>query len=293
MANRLGRRRWYAQKIDEYPILSREDEAALLEQVRHAPAGDPSADRLVMSNLAFVVRIANEYRNLGVPFDDLINEGNIGVLEAARHFDPCRGTRFLTYAVWWIRKSMLRALARHASLVQIPPYQLRKLRAVADAGHRLSKVLGREADREEVSKEMQVTLSAVDAILGLRSRGMSLDEPVHRDGDTPLSAELADASSTNPEEALIRSENEDLVHWALGVLDDEERVIIVGRYGLAGNEATTLQELGVRLGVSRERIRQIEVRATQRLRKAIAAQRRPYAPRRAAAKPPRPAPAPA
>lgn len=292
MAGRLGRR-WYVQRIDEYPILSREDEASLLREVRNAPPGDPSAHRLVMSNLAFVVRIAGEYRNLGVPFDDLVNEGNVGVLEAARHFDPCRGTRFLTYAVWWIRKSMLRALARHASLVQIPSYQLRKLRAVADVRHRLSKALGREADRQEVSREMQVTVSAVDAILGLRPREMSLDEPVGPHRETPLSEELSDEHSTNPEEELIRSENEDLVHWALGILDDEERTVIVGRFGLAGNDASTLQELGLRLGVSRERIRQIEVRATNRLRKAIAGQRRPYAPRRVAPKPPRPVPAPA
>jgi RNA polymerase sigma factor (sigma-70 family) len=289
LGNRLDRRRWYSRKIDEYPILNREDEAALVQCVRNAPPGDPSAHRLVLSNLGFVVKIANEYRNLGIPFDDLLNEGNIGVLEAARHFDPSRGTRFLTYAVWWIRKAMLRALARQVSLVQVPAYQLRKLRSVTDVESRLSKELGRGADREEVSREMQVTLSTIDAVLGLKSRDLSLDEPVGQDRNQPLSAGLADDRSVNPEEALIRNENQDLVRWALGRLTEEERIIIVARYDLEGDGVFTLQELGARLGVSRERIRQIEVRAKRRLRKAIALQRQPYAASRATGGTSRPA----
>lgn len=260
-----------------------------MECVRKAPPGDPSAHRLVLSNVGFVVKIANEYRNLGIPFEDLVNEGNLGVLEAARHFDPSRGTRFLTYAVWWIRKAMLRALARHVSLVQVPAYQLRRLRSVADVESRLSKELGRGADREEVSRELQVPTSSLDAVLRLRSRDLSLDEPVGRDRNTPLSAGLADDRSVNPEEALIRNENEDLVRWALGRLTEEERLIITARYDLEGDGAFTLQELGARLGVTRERVRQIEVRAKRRLRKAIARQRRPYAASRTTAGPPRPA----
>jgi RNA polymerase primary sigma factor len=258
----------------KYPVLTREDEIVLARRVRQAPPGDPSAHELVMSNLAFVIRIANEYRNLGLPFEDLVNEGSLGVMEAARHFDPARGTRFLTYAVWWIRKGMLRAVARHVSLVQVPVYQLKKLRSVANTGRRLSKEFGREADREEIAREMQLALSKIDAILQVRSRELSLDDTLGPDSDTPLSDGLADERSVNPEDDFLRHENEELVRWALGTLTDEERSIIMSRFGLEDGRVSTLREIGARLGLSRERIRQLEVRAKNRLRKAIAGRHR-------------------
>ena len=275
MAQRFGRRR-YAREIEEHPILTREDEAALVRRVKESPPGDPIEHELILSNVRFVHKIAGGYQSLLFPFEDLVNEGNIGLIEAARHFDPARGTRFLTYAVWWIRKAMLRALARQSSLVQIPAYQMKRLRRVLETERRLSKALGRQADREEISREMRIALSQLDAILGVRSRELSLDEPTGPDTVTPRSAGLLDERSINAEDELIRHENEELVHWALGLLREEERVIIVSRFGLEGNRAATLKEIGARLGLSRERIRQIEVQARERLRKAIAGQHRPF-----------------
>lgn len=277
MARRSDRHHCSPNEPRESSVPTREDEAALVQRARNAPPGDPSLHELVMSNLPFVIKVASEYRNLGLPREDLVNEGNLGVIEAARRFDPGRGTRFLTYAVWWIRRSMLRALARQASLVHVPAYQMQKLRHAVDVGRRLSKELGRQADREEISREMQVGLAAVDDILRLRSRELSLDEPVGRDRDMPLSDGLADERTPDPEHAMIRNEQAALVRWALQALDDEERTIIVQRFGLEGGTAPTLREMGKRLGVSHERIRQIEDRAKRRLRKAIAWQLRPYA----------------
>jgi RNA polymerase primary sigma factor len=268
------------QRIGNHRVLTREEELDLTRRVRQAPPGDPCADELVMSNLAFVIKIAYEYRNMGLPIEDLVSEGSLGVMEAARHFDPARGTRFLTYAHWWIRKGMLRALGRHAAMVQIPIYQLKQLRSVAKAGRRLSKEFGREADREEIAREMQVALSRIDTLLQVRSRELSLDHALGRDSDTPLSESLADESSLDPEREVLRHENEELVRWAVGTLNEEERSVIMSRFGLEDGRVSTLQEIGARLGLSRERIRQLEVRAKNRLRKAIVGQHRLFAPPR-------------
>ena len=278
MANRFSRRSScmsdYLRGIRKLPVLTREDESALAHRVRQAPPGDPSVHELVMSNLAFVIKIASEYRNMGLPFEDLVSEGSLGVMEAAHHFDPARGTRFLTYAVWWIRKGMLRAVARHGALVQIPVYQLKKLRFVANMSRQLSKEFGRQADREEIAREMQLAVSKVDAILQVRSRELSLDDTLGPNSDTPLSDRLADERSVNPENEFLRHENEELVRWAVGTLDEEERSVIMSRFGLEDGRVSTLREIGARLGVSRERIRQLEVRAKNRLRKAIAGRHR-------------------
>lgn len=276
MARRSERHRYYLREIRESSVLDREDEAALVQRARNAPPGDPSLHELVVSNLPFVIKVASEYRNLGLPLDDLVNEGSLGVIVAARRFDPARGTRFLTYAVWWIRRSMLRALARQGSLIQVPAYQRQKRRCVAEVGRRLSKELGREADREEISRAMQVGLAAIDDLMTLRSRELSLDEPAGQDAGALVLDGLADRRSPDPEHELIRNDQEDLVRRALEGLDEMERTVIVHRFGLEGEDAATLREIGERLGVSHERVRQIEVQAKSRLRKAIGRRLRPF-----------------
>lgn len=268
----------YLREIRQFPILTREEEADLVRRMRRSEPGGPEHQELVKSHLAFVVKVANDYRNMGLPFEDLLNEGNLGIIEAARNFDPSRGTRFLTYAVWWIRKGMLGAIARHNGLVHVPAYQMQKLRSVARAGRKLSTALGREAGREELSRELNLTLGAIDAILTVKARELSLDAPVGRDEDKPISDLLVDERAVHPDTSLIADENRELVRWALGRLNKQERSVIVNRFGLQGRSSCTLRELGERLGVSRERIRQVETKAMDRLKKAIA--------RRLAATPP-------
>jgi len=258
----------YLSDIGEFPILTREEEhqlAAGLAEKDQAGA----LNELVESNLSFVVKIASEYRNLGLPFEDLLNEGNIGLIEAAHHFDHNRGTKFITYAIWWIRKSILRALSQHSNLVRIPNYQLKKVKNVRATERALVRELGRRPDREEISRELQSTIAKIDEILQIKLRELSLDDKIGRDKDTPISDYLVDEGSTNPEEELLREESQSLIRLALKDLSEQEQTVLVNRFGLEGGRTFTLKEIGERMGISRERVRQIEAQAKKRLKKLI------------------------
>src|SRR5438128_1765552 len=260
----------YLQEISEFPLLTKEEEQAIALRMLDAAAESTSYHDLVQSNLSFVVKIASEYRNMGLPFEDLLNEGNIGLIEAAHHFDHTRGTKFITYAIWWIRKSILKALSQHAAMVRIPNYQLKKVRNVRNTERMLAKELGREADREEISKELRVTIAKIDEILQMKMRELSLDEKVGKDKDTPISDYLVDGRSINPEDELIKNESQGVIRMALRSLSDQEQTVIINRFGLEGGRVFTLKEIGEKLGVSRERVRQIENQAKKSLRKLIA-----------------------
>lgn len=263
----------YLQEISEFPLLTKEEEQAIASRMREGSPAD-TYHGLVQSNLSFVVKIASEYKNMGLPFEDLLNEGNIGLIEAAHHFDPSRGTKFITYAIWWIRKSILKALSQHSAMVRIPNYQLKKVRNVRNTERMLSRELGREADREEISKELRVTISKIDEILQMKMRELSLDDKVGKDKETPLSDYLVDGRSINPEDELIKNESHVVIRLALRSLTDQEQTVIINRFGLEGGRVFTLKEIGEKLGVSRERVRQIENQAKKRLKKLVARQQR-------------------
>jgi len=270
----------YLQEISEFPLLTKEEEQAIALRMLGS-SEETSYHDLVKSNLSFVVKIASEYRNMGLPFEDLLNEGNIGLIEAAHHFDHTRGTKFITYAIWWIRKSILKALSQHSAMVRIPNYQLKKVRNVRNTERMLSRELGREADREEISRELRVTIAKIDEILQIKMRELSLDDKVGKDKDTPISDYLVDGRSINPEDELIKHENQGLIRLALRSLNDQEQTVIINRFGLEGGRTFTLKEIGEKLGVSRERVRQIENQAKKRLRKLVARQQRIDGPARA------------
>ncbi len=265
----------YLQEISEFPLLTKEQEHEIAVRMEEAAGKDGSYHDLVKSNLSFVVKIASEYKNMGLPFEDLLNEGNIGLIEAAHHFDPSRGTKFITYAIWWIRKSILKALSQHSAMVRIPNYQLKKVRNVRNTERMLAKELGREADREEISKELRVTIAKIDEILQMKMRELSLDEKVGKDKDTPISDYLVDGRSVNPEDELIKNESQGVIRMALRSLSDQEQTVVINRFGLEGGRVFTLKEIGEKLGVSRERVRQIENQAKKRLRKLVARQQHP------------------
>jgi len=208
----------YLSEISDYPILSKEEEVELAKEVR---AGDRSLNGLVESNLSFVVKIANEYRNLGIPFEDLLNEGNIGLIEAARRYDHRKGTKFITYAIWWIRKSILKALSEQSALVRVPTYQLKKVREVREMERSLSRSLGRKPFREEISARLSSSVAKVDEILQIKMREVSLDDKVGEDRDTPISDYLIDSTSINPEEELIKTESTDLIRFGMVTLSDQ------------------------------------------------------------------------
>jgi len=261
----------YFSEIRDYPLLSKEREQWLAERIR---GGCPAAlNELVESNLSFVVKVASEYRNLGMPFEDLLNEGNVGLIEAAHRYDASKGTKFITYAIWWIRKAILKALSEHSNLVRVPTYQMKKVREIRDVENGLLRDLGRRPERGEISERMDRSLSKIDQVLQFNLRELSLDDKVGRDRDASVTEYLVDDVAHGPEEDLVRREASFLVTEALRHLTPQERLVIRHRFGLAGGTQLTLKEIGEMLCISRERVRQIECQAKDRLRKVFARKR--------------------
>jgi len=258
----------YFSEIRNYPLLSKEQEQDLAGRVRKGSRA--ALHELIESNLSFVVKVATEYRNLGLPFEDLLNEGNLGLIEAAHRYDASKGTKFITYAIWWIRKSILKALSEHSSLVRVPTYQMKKVREIRDAEASLRRSLGRKPKREEISERLERSLSKIDQVLQFSMREMSLDDKVGKDRDTPISDYLVDDGTVSPEEDLIKREANTLVSEAMRQLSEQEKVVIAYRFGIAGGKTLTLKEIGEIMNISRERVRQIECQAKSRLRKIFA-----------------------
>src|SRR5262245_17450177 len=235
----LGR---YLSEIGEYSILSKEEEMEIARTAEQCGCKD-TLNRLVESNLSFVVKIANEYRNLGLPFEDLLNEGNIGLIEAAQRYDHTKGTKFITYAIWWVRKSILKALSEQSNLVRVPTYQMKKVKKIRETEATLSRELGRRPDRMEISSKLDSTISKIDEILMIKLREVSLDDKVGRDKTVPISDYLVDDASVNPEEELLKTESEYLVHSAMIMLNDQEKLVIANRFGITGGRSFTLKEI--------------------------------------------------
>src|SRR5262245_53168487 len=255
----------YFSEIREYPLLTKDEELALAEGVKR---GDRAAlNELIESNLSFVVKVSIEYRNLGLPFEDLLNEGNIGLIEAAHRYDASKGTKFITYAIWWIRTSILKALSEHSNLVRVPNYQMRKVREIRDAEASLRRAIGRAPEREEISQRLSKSVNKIDQVLQFSMREVSLDEKIGKDRDKPISDYLVDPASSSPEDDMIHRESSSLVGEAMSHLTEQERIVVAYRFGLAGGPPLTLKEIGEKMGISRERVRQIECQAKARLRK--------------------------
>ncbi|TDI34105.1 MAG: RNA polymerase sigma factor RpoD/SigA [Acidobacteria bacterium] len=268
----------YFSEIRNYPILTREEEVGLGKRIEKGHR--QPRNKLVESNLSFVVKVASEYRHLGIPFEDLLNEGNIGLIEAAHRYDHRKGTKFITYAIWWIRKSILKALSEQSNLVRVPNYQMKKVRAVRNTEKALRGSLGRTPGRDEISRQLESTVAKIDQILQFNLKEISIDARVGRERDTPLSDYLVDESVSSPEDSLITKENKSLIRHALSVLNGQEKHVIVQRYGFRTGKIRTLKEIGADMGISRERVRQIEVQAKERLRRYLSRNKSALAPTR-------------
>ena len=255
----------YFSEIREYPLLTKDEEMALADGVKRGDRA--SLNELIESNLSFVVKVSSEYRNLGLPFEDLLNEGNIGLIEAAHRYDATKGTKFITYAIWWIRKSILKALSEHSNLVRVPSYQMKKVREIRDAEASLRRSLGRAPERGEISRRLAKSVNKIDQVLQFTMREVSLDDKVGKDRDKPIAEYLVDPACSSPEDDLINRESNSLVGEAMAHLTEQERIVVAHRFGLAGGPPLTLKEIGEKMGISRERVRQIECQAKARLRK--------------------------
>jgi RNA polymerase primary sigma factor len=252
----------YLSEIARIPLLSREEEQDLARRLR---AGDESAKRrLIEANLRLVVQVARRYFNRGLPLPDLIEEGNLGLLRAVEKFDPERGLRFSTYATWWIRHAITRALANQARIIRLPVHVEMLLGRYAKEHQRLTQSLGRPPTAAELAQALGTTEEQVEELEELRQQPLSLDAPV---ADRGRVGDLVADPTADPSAALTRlfRERTDLV----SVLDDlavNERKVLRRRFGLEGDEPETLEAIGQTLGLTRERVRQIETAALRKLR---------------------------
>ena len=254
----------YFSDISNRPVLTREQETNLVE--RYNAGSQQALEELVEANLRFVVKVAGEYRHLGVPYEDLINEGNVGLLEAARSFDSSKGNKFITYAMWWVRKYVLKAIDDHSSVVRIPSYQRTQGRKIRRAQDDLRAALGREPRGDEISRKIGQK-GSTHPTTPPQWLETSLDGGDH---DRPsLASVLVDGRCENPEALLLKQEIGDVITRAISELSEKEKSVISSRYGLDGEPHRTLREIGVAMGVSRERARQIEQQAKARLRRML------------------------
>jgi RNA polymerase primary sigma factor len=224
---------------------------------------------LVEPNLPFVFRIARQYRGLGLPFEDLVNEGSVGLIEASRRYDPGRGTKFSTYAVWWIRRSILKALSDQIKIVKVPEYQTRRLREVRETERTLHLSLGRAPGRDELSKRVHGGLRALQSADRIPLREVSLSAAMDGAGGLSIADTLVDRTAPSPEERLLRREARRQVRRALAALTEREQRVLFHRFGLGGGPCLSLLETGTALGMSRERVRQIQDRAVDRMRRSL------------------------
>ena len=248
-------------------LLMHEEE---LELGRLARSGKARA-LLIERNLRLVVSVAKKYRGMGLPFEDLIQEGNIGLMKAAQRFDPDKGWRFSTYATWWIRQVIVRAVDDKGRAIRLPVHTGEKARKAARTRNELSAQLGREATDEEVAEKLGWTAREVGAAIGLLTDVASLDRPVSsEDGAPGLGEFIEDERASEVPEAVIQEMENALLWEALEEMADRERRVLVRRYGLDGREPASLAELGAELGITRERVRQLQRKAERGLRGRLA-----------------------
>jgi len=254
----------YLGEIGFSPLLSAEEEVYF---ARKALKGDEaSRKRMIVSNLRLVVKIARRYNNRGLALLDLIEEGNLGLIRAVEKFDPERGFRFSTYATWWIRQTIERAIMNQTRTIRLPIHVVKELNVYLRTARELSQRLDHEPTAEEIAEELDRPVEDVTKMLRLNERITSVDTPIGGDGDKALLDIIADETEYSPEENLQDSDiKNSIVRW-LSDLNPKQREVLARRFGLLGYEPSTLEDVGAEIGLTRERVRQIQVEALRRLR---------------------------
>jgi len=260
--------RLYLREIGKIPLLTAEEELALAQKV---VAGDKRAkDKMAEANMRLVVSIAKRYSGRGLDFLDLIQEGNTGLLRAVEKFDPDKGFKFSTYATWWIRQAITRAIADQARVIRIPVHMVETINKLLRTQRRMTQELNREPSIEELAKELEMEPEKVEYVIKIKQDIQSLDAGVGRDdedADSVLQDFIEDEDSATPEESATSQLLKEQVQGVLSTLSDREQKIIRMRFGLDNGKSHTLEEVGQEFAVTRERIRQIEAKALAKLRK--------------------------
>jgi len=246
----------YLREIGRIPLLTPQQEIELAKKIKN---GDAEArERMINSNLRLVVTIAHDYANLGLPLLDLISEGNIGLTKAVERFDPAKGAKLSTYAAWWIKQSIKRALANQAKTIRLPVHLVDKVAKAHRVSLQMSDELGREPTDDELSEELGIAREKVAQLRSAGIRPASLDAPVGDDDSPEFGESIGDEQAQTPFEFLRDKNLRDEVDGLLDVLDDREKKIISQRFGLDGGKPKTLENVGEDFGVTRERIRQLQ-----------------------------------
>ncbi len=255
----------YLKEIAKLPRITVEEERALGKRIQK---GDKQAlQKLVEANLRFVVSFAKRYRGCGLSFLDLINEGNVGLIEAAKRYDPGKNVKFITYAVWWIRQSIIHALSDQSGPFRLPQKQANLLYRIGKTQAALMSQLERRPSVEEIAEAMEVDPADVTTLLQVSDENISLSAVIDEEHEFHLSDKLEQDTIPSADAIMVRGALRTQVRQALHELDDKERKVILLRFGLTGEEPRTLKEIGEMMNLSRERIRQIEAQALRKLNK--------------------------
>jgi len=253
------------QQISGIPLLTVKDEIDLAKKIEQ---GDEEArNTMITSNLRLVVKIAQEYANLGLSVLDLINEGNMGLMKAVERFDPSKGGKLSTYASWWIKQAIKRALANQSKTIRLPVHMVDRVTQIRRAAAELSEKLGREPTDEELAESVSLPSVKVAHLRNVSARPASLDSPINDDEGSTLGEIVADEKSVNPLESLQSKSLVGDVNLVLSMLEPREADIIRLRFGLDGRDPLTLEEVGSQIGITRERVRQLQEQALRDLRK--------------------------
>ncbi|MDX1681415.1 MAG: RNA polymerase sigma factor RpoD/SigA [Akkermansiaceae bacterium] len=263
----------YLREISKTPLLTPEEEVELAERIHQ---GDEQARaHMIKANLRLVVKIAQDYSNYGMPVNDLISEGNIGLMKAVERFDPEKGGKLSTYAAWWIKQSIKRALANQSKTIRLPVHMVDKIAKMRRIAAMMTESLGREPTDEELSEETGIPRHKLAMLRQASHRPTSLDAPINDGESTEYSEVIQDERAANPLDMLADKNLHNQLDGLLDVLDERERKIIDERFGLDGRKAMTLEEVGREFGVTRERIRQLQNAALGKMKRALRKKEKP------------------
>jgi RNA polymerase primary sigma factor len=261
----------YLTEIGKVDLITSEVEAELAKKIRE---GDPIAlEKLTKANLRFVVSVAKQYQNRGLSLNDLINEGNLGLIKAGQKFDETRGFKFISYAVWWIRQSIMQALAEQSRIVRLPLNRVGSLNKISKTFSELEQQFQREPSPEELAEALDVTVDSINENLSVSGRQVSVDAPFQSGEEGSLLDVMADEGNASPDDKLMVDSLKQEIKGALLTLNERESEVLTLFYGLNGEQSMTLEEIGERFNLTRERVRQIKEKATRQLRRSFSRER--------------------